>query len=515
MAAVSSILEVDVAVMGRHSATPATDLILAVDQGTTSTRAILFTADGTVRHIARRDLRQIYPRPGWVEHDPEEIWQAVVATCREAIAAAEAMSAGPIAAIGITNQRETTVLWDRADGRPVYNAIVWQDRRTAPLCERWRAEGFSAPVARSTGLVIDPYFSASKIRWLLDEMPDVAKRARAGEIAFGTIDSFLLWRLSGGTRHQTDATNASRTMLYDLHRLAWDQTLLDEFGIPAAILPEVRDTGADYGSTLPALFGDAIPIAGIAGDQQAALIGQACFRPGMVKSTYGTGAFALLHTGAEPAGSAHRLLTTIAYRLGGETAYALEGSIFIAGAAVQWLRDRLKIIAAAPDTQALAEQADPRQRVYFVPGFAGLGAPYWAPEARGAITGLTAECGPAELARATLEAVGYQTRDLTAAMSADSGIAIDTLRVDGGMAASDWTMQFVSDMLGVEVDRPANLESTALGAAFAAGWQAGVMPGPESFADRRRRDRVFTPAMDEPTREALYRGWREAVRRAL
>ena len=511
----SSILEVDVAVMGRHSATPATDLILAVDQGTTSTRAILFTADGTVRHIARRDLRQIYPWPGWVEHDPEEIWQAVVATCREAIAAAEAMSAGPIAAIGITNQRETTVLWDRADGRPVYNAIVWQDRRTAPLCERWRAEGFSAPVARSTGLVIDPYFSASKIRWLLDEMPDVAKRARAGEIAFGTIDSFLLWRLSGGTRHQTDATNASRTMLYDLHRLAWDQTLLDEFGIPAAILPEVRDTGADYGSTLPALFGDAIPIAGIAGDQQAALIGQACFRPGMVKSTYGTGAFALLHTGAEPAGSAHRLLTTIAYRLGGETAYALEGSIFVAGAAVQWLRDRLGVITTAEETQALAKRADPLQRVYFVPGFAGLGAPYWAPDARGTITGLTGACGIAELARATLEAVGYQTRDLIAAMSADSGLVIDTLRVDGGMAASEWTMQFLADILPARVERPASIETTAWGAAYVAGLQRGLCPPPGEMMARWTAERGFVPAMQDEEREARYAGWQKAVAATL
>jgi glycerol kinase len=386
--------------------------LLAIDQGTTSTRAILFDAEGSVKHTARRDLQQIYPRPGWVEHDPEEIWQAVVTTCREAIAAAP----GPVAAIGITNQRETTVLWDRADGRPVHNAIVWQDRRTAPLCERWRAAGFSEPVAARTGLVIDPYFSASKIRWLLDEVPGLAERTRAGGIAFGTIDSFLLWRLTDG-RHQTDVTNASRTMLYDLHRFAWDDTLLESFGIPAAMLPEVRDTGADYGSTLPALFGDAIPIAGIAGDQQAALIGQACFRPGMVKSTYGTGAFALVHTGGKAPTSTHRLLTTIAYRFGGETAYALEGSIFIAGAAVQWLRDRLGVIAAAVETQALAEGADPRQRVYFIPAFAGLGAPHWQPAARGAISGLTAECGVPELARATLEAVGYQTRDLIEAMA--------------------------------------------------------------------------------------------------
>jgi len=489
----------------------ADDYLLAIDQGTTSTRAILFDAAGAVRHIARRDLRQIYPRPGWVEHDPEEIWRAVLATCREAIAAA---GERPVAAIGITNQRETTVLWDRADGKPVHNAIVWQDRRTAPLCERWRAEGFSAPVAERTGLVIDPYFSASKIRWLLDTVPGLKQHAASGDIAFGTIDSFLLWRLTGG-RHQTDVTNASRTMLYDLHRLAWDDALLDGFGIPAAILPEVRDTGADYGSTLPALFGDVIPIAGVAGDQQAALIGQACFRPGMVKSTYGTGAFALVHTGAKPAVSTHKLLTTIAYRLGGETAYALEGSIFIAGAAVQWLRDRLGIIASASETQELAELADPRQRVYFVPGFAGLGAPHWAPEARGTISGLTADCGVVELVRATLEAVGYQTRGLIAAMSADSGLAIDTLRVDGGMAANGWAMQFLADILPARVERPASIETTAWGAAYVAGLQRGICPAPEEMIARWQAARAFAPEMSDEERETRCAGWRKAVAATL
>jgi glycerol kinase len=487
------------------------DYLLAIDQGTTSTRAILFDASGAVHYIARRDLRQIYPQPGWVEHDPEEIWQAVLATCREAISAAGGRA---IAAIGITNQRETTVLWDRVDGRPAHNAIVWQDRRTAPICERWRAEGFSGPVGERTGLVIDPYFSASKIRWLLDHVSGLEERAGNGDIAFGTIDSFLLWRLTGG-RHQTDVTNASRTMLYDLHRLAWDDELLDGFGIPAAILPEVHDTGDDFGSTVPGLFGAAIPIAGIAGDQQAALIGQACFRPGMVKSTYGTGAFALVPTGATPARSSHQLLTTIAYRLGGETAYALEGSIFIAGAAVQWLRDRLGVIAAASDTQALAERADPRQRVYLVPGFAGLGAPYWAPEARGTISGLTAECGVAELARATLEAVGYQTRDLIAAMEADSGLAIDTLRVDGGMAASDWTMQFLADILPARVERPASIETTAWGAAYAAGLQRSLCPAPAEMMARWSAERVFAPAMAEDEREARCAGWRKAVEATL
>lgn len=487
------------------------DYLLAIDQGTTSTRAVLFDAGGTVRHIARQDLRQIYPQPGWVEHDPEEIWQAVVATCREAIAAAQGR---PVAAIGIANQRETTVLWERRSGKPVHNAIVWQDRRTAALCERWREEGFSSAVTERTGLVIDPYFSASKISWLLDTVPGLRERGAAGEIAFGTIDSFLLWRLTGG-RHQTDVTNASRTMLYDLHRFEWDDGLRDGFGIPTSLLPEVRDTGADYGSTLPELFEGAIPIAGITGDQQGALIGQACFRPGMVKSTYGTGAFALLHTGVTPPTSSHKLLTTIAYRFGGETAYALEGSIFIAGAAVQWLRDRLGIIATAAETQELAELADARQRVYFVPGFAGLGAPYWAPDARGAISGLTAECGVPELARATLEAVGYQTRDLITAMSADTGLEIDRLRVDGGMAASAWTMQFLAHILPARVERPTSIETTAWGAAYVAGLQRGLCPPPEEMVGRWQAAHSFVPEMPDDEREERYGGWKRAVAAAL
>ncbi len=486
----------------------APDYLLAIDQGTTSTRAMLFEASGAVRHIARAPLRQIYPRPGWVEHDPEEIWQAVVATCREAIAAAEGR---PIAAIGITNQRETTVLWDRATGRPVHNAIVWQDRRTAELCESWRAAGLADTVAERTGLVIDPYFSASKIRWLLDTLPGLAERARAGEIAFGTIDSFLLWRLTAGRLHATDATNASRTMLFDIRRLAWDDDLIKAFGLPRAVLPEPRDCDGGFASTTAGLFGDSIPIAGVAGDQQAAAIGQACFRPGMVKSTYGTGAFALLHTGAEPARSRHLLLTTLAYRLGGETAYALEGSIFIAGAAVEWLRDRLHAVAAAPETEGLAERADPRQRVYFVPAFAGLGAPHWAPAARAALSGLTAECGLSEIARATLEAVGYQTRDLIAAMTKDCGLAIDRMRVDGGMAASEWTMQFLADIVPARVERPAVLETTAWGAAYVAGLARGLCPAPAAMMARWSAARSFTPAMNAAEREERYAGWRRAV----
>jgi glycerol kinase len=481
--------------------------VLAIDQGTTSTRAILFDADGRPRSTAQIELTQFYPRPGWVEHDPEEIWRSVVSTCREAIAAAE----GPIAAIGVTNQRETTILWERATGRPVHNAIVWQDRRTAELCEQWHADGIAETVAQRTGLVIDPYFSASKIRWLLDTVPGLRERARAGEIAFGTIDSFLLWRLSGGRRHATDVTNASRTMLFDIRQLAWDTDLLGAFGIPPAILPEVLDTGADYGTSSPELLGAAIPIAGIAGDQQAAMIGQACFRPGMIKSTYGTGAFALLNIGREPAASRHRLLTTIAYRLGGETAYALEGSIFVAGAAVKWLRDRLGAIGATAEAETLAARADPQQRLYLVPGFAGLGAPYWSPQARGALIGLTAECGLPEIARATLEAVGYQTRDLVEAMTADAGIAVSTLRVDGGMAASDWTMQFIADILPAIVERPASIETTAWGAAYVAGFVRGLYPEPATMVARWLPERSFAPAMPPVEREVRYTGWRRAV----
>jgi len=481
--------------------------VLAIDQGTTSTRAILFDAAGRARSSAQIALTQLHPRPGWIEHDPEEIWRSVVSTCREAIATAD----GPIAAVGITNQRETAVLWERSTGRPVHNAIVWQDRRTAALCERWHAAGLAEIVARRTGLIVDPYFSASKIRWLLDSVPGLYQRARAGEIAFGTIDSFLLWRLSGGRRHATDVTNAARTMLFDIRRFTWDSELLDAFGIPQALLPEVLDTGADYGETTPDLFGESIPIAGMAGDQQAAAIGQACFRPGMIKTTYGTGAFALLNIGGEPAPSCHKLLTTIAYRLGGATAYALEGSIFVAGGAVQWLRDRLGAITVAAEVASLAEQADPEQRLYLVPGFAGLGAPYWSPHARGALLGLTAGSGLPEIARATLEAVGYQTRDLVEAMVADAGITVDAVRVDGGMAASDWTMQFLADILPASVDRPASVETTAWGVAYVAGLTRGLYPDLETMAARWLPERRFTPQMPEAEREERCAGWRRAV----
>jgi glycerol kinase len=487
--------------------TAASPYILAIDQGTTSTRAILFDGAGRPRCTAQIELTQHHPQPGWVEHDPEEIWRSVVATCREAAAAAD----GPIAAIGITNQRETTVLWERATGIPVHNAIVWQDRRTAGLCERWCGEGLGEIVVQRTGLVVDPYFSASKVTWLLANLAGLRERARAGEIAFGTIDSYLLWRLSGGRRHLTDVTNASRTMMFDIRRSGWDDDLVEAFGIPRAVLPEVLDTDADFGATTPELLGAAIPIAGIAGDQQAALIGQACFRPGMVKSTYGTGAFALLNTGHEPANSRHQLLTTIAYRLRGETAYALEGSIFVAGAAVRWLRDRLGAIATAAEVEELAARADPQQRVYLVPGFAGLGAPYWSPQARGALIGLTAESGLPEIARATLEAVGYQTRDLVEAMTADAGIDVASLRVDGGMAASNWTMQFIADTLPAIVERPASVETTAWGAAYVAGLARGLYPAPEALVEGWRPERRFAPQMPADEREERYTGWRRAV----
>jgi glycerol kinase len=481
--------------------------VLAIDQGTTSTRAILFDREGSMRARAQIELTQRYPQPGWVEHNPAEIWRSVVDTCREVLAAAD----GPIAAIGIANQRETTLLWERASGQPLHNAIVWQDRRTAEYCAGWRRDGLDDLVQTRTGLVIDPYFSAPKICWLLDHVPGLRLRAERGEIAFGTIDSFLLWRLTGGARHATDVTNAARTMLFDIRRFDWDPELLDAFRIPRAILPEVLDTGAAFGAAAPEILGAAIPIAALVGDQQAALIGQGCFRPGMIKSTYGTGAFALLNAGAVPAVPRHRLLTTLAYRLAGHTAYALEGSIFVAGAAVQWLRDRLGIIKTAAEATALAERADPRQRLYLVPGFAGLGAPYWSPQARGALIGLTAECGPAEIARAALEAVGYQTRDLVAAMAADASIDIAELRVDGGMTASDWTMQFLADILPATVERPAVIETTAWGAAYAAGFMRGLYPAPETLTERWRPERRYTPRMSSDEREERYAGWRRAV----
>jgi glycerol kinase len=489
-------------------------VILVIDQGTTSTRAIVFGLDAEPGASAQAEFPQIYPRPGWVEHDPETLWETTLVTAREALKRA-GREAKDLAAIGIANQRETALVWERATGKPIMNAIVWQDRRTAGLCAALKAEGAEREVTATTGLVIDPYFSATKIAWLLDNAEGARAAAERGELAFGTVDTLLLWRLTNGAVHATDATNASRTMLYDIRAGQWDEAMLKLFRVPRALLPEVKDTACEFGTSAPGHLGAPVPIRAMIGDQQSALIGQACVEPGMVKATYGTGAFLLLNIGEKPKPSRHRLLTTVAYQWRGERTYALEGSIFSAGATVQWLRDGLQIIAAAPEAGKRAANVASTGGVYCVPAFAGLGAPYWSSEARAILCGLTRGTSRDAIARAALESVGYQTRDLIEAMSADAGQAIGLIRVDGGMAASDWTMQFVADMGGVPVDRPANLESTALGAAFAAGWQAGVYPGPESFADRRRCDRLFTPAMDEATREALARGWREAVKRAL
>ena len=494
--------------------------VLAIDQGTTSSRAILFDADLAPGASAQQEFAQIYPASGWVEHDPEDIWQSVLATCRAAIAKG-GLSARDIAAIGITNQRETVVLWDRATGKPLHNAIVWQDRRTADLCARLKADGHEAMVQEKTGLLLDPYFSGTKLAWLLDHVEGARARAEAGELAFGTIDSWLIWKLTGGAVHATDATNAARTLLYNIREGHWDAAICALLNIPESLLPEVRDCAADYGTTDPALLGGAIPIMGVAGDQQAATIGQACFQPGMMKSTYGTGCFALLNTGDTLVRSANRMLGTIAYQLDGKTTYALEGSIFIAGAVVQWLRDGLKIIDSAPQTQALAEAADPGQQLYLVPAFTGLGAPYWDPECRGAIFGLARNSGPAEFARAALESVGYQTRDLWEAMAADwraetgKELGAATLRVDWGMSASDWTMQFLADILGAPVDRPRVLETTALGAAWLAGMRAGIYPDQAGFAATWALDRNFAPAMDDATRSARYAGWKDAISRTL
>ena len=485
--------------------------ILAIDQGTTSSRAILF--DGKLRVVAtaQEEFPQHYPASGWVEHDPSDLWSTVAGTARAVIEKA-GISATDIAAIGITNQRETTLIWDRKTGEPIHNAIVWQDRRTADICATLKAAGHEPMVTARTGLLLDPYFSGTKIKWLLDTVPGARDRAQRGELAFGTVDTFLIWKLTGGRVHATDATNAARTLIYDIATGEWDADICSLLGIPLSLLPEVRDCAADFGTTRADLFGRKIPILGVAGDQQAATIGQACFQPGMMKSTYGTGCFALLNTGADMVPSKNRLLTTIAYRLNGQTTYALEGSIFIAGAVVQWLRDGLKIIGSAAETQALADAADPAQDLVLVPAFTGLGAPYWRPDCRGAVYGLTRNSGPAEFARAALECVGFQTRDLLEAMRADWGAAAEgVLRVDGGMTASDWTMQFLADIIGAPVDRPAVTETTALGAAYLAGLQAGICPDPAEFQTHWALERRFAPQMAEAERAAKYARWGRAV----
>jgi len=486
--------------------------VLAIDQGTTSTRAIVFDAQGQPVGVARREFAQHYPADGWVEHDPEDIWRDTVTVLREAVAAAN-LTVSDIAAIGITNQRETTVVWDRATGAPIHKAIVWQDRRTAGTCRTLVEEGFLPLVQARTGLLIDAYFSATKIAWILDNVPGARARAERGELCFGTIDSFLLHRLTGGAVHATDATNASRTLLFDIHRQDWDDELLALFRVPRAMMPDVLDSSAEFGATTPDLLGRPVPITGIAGDQQAATFGQACFEPGMVKSTYGTGCFALLNTGAEPVRSGNNLLTTVAYRLDGKPTYALEGSIFVAGAAVKWLRDGLGIITHASQTDDLATRVPDSHGVYLVPAFVGLGAPHWDPHARAAISGLTLDAGPAHIARAALEAVAYQTRDLRDAMRADWPAPAGALRVDGGMAANDWLCQFLADMLEVPVERPAVIETTALGAACLAGLKVGLYPDQAAVAGAWRCERRFEPRMEAAKRDRLYGGWLDAVDR--
>ena len=486
--------------------------ILAIDQGTTSSRAILFSASGRPEHVAQQEFAQHFPNDGWVEHDGEEIWSSTLAVCREVLEKA-GISASEVAGIGITNQRETTLVWDAASGELLYRAIVWQDRRPASYCAELKAAGHEAMISERTGLLIDPYFSATKLRWILDNVPGARARAERNELRFGTVDCFLLWRLTGGKVHRTDATNASRTMLFNIHTQQWDDDLLQLLDIPASLLPEVMDSAADFGQTAPEVLGASIPVCGIAGDQQAALIGQACFEPGMVKSTYGTGCFMVMNTGSTPIRSQNRLLTTVGYRLNGQTSYALEGSIFVAGAAIQWLRDGLKLIQHAGETEALARQAGEHTGVYLVPAFTGLGAPYWDPTARGAIFGLTRDTGIAQIVAAGLQSVCFQTRDLLEAMQADGAQSTAALRVDGGMVINNWVVQELANILGVTVDRPQVTETTALGAAYLAGLQLGIFKDLNDIASHWACERTFAPEMAETQRDALYEGWLDAIRR--
>ncbi len=487
------------------------DFILAIDQGTTSSRAIVFDRGGQICGVGQQEFQQFYPRDGWVEHDPEEIWETTLSSCRAAIAAA-GIDAAQLAGIGITNQRETTLVWDRSSGEAVYPAIVWQDRRTADWIAQLKAQGLENTVNKRTGLLLDPYFSGSKLAWILDNVPGARQRAEAGELAFGTVDCYLLWRLTGGRQHATDASNASRTLLFNIHRQCWDEELLELFNIPQALLPEVKNSCDDFGESLPELLGRSLPIASLIGDQQAATVGQACFTPGMAKSTYGTGCFVMLNTGSKALTSSNRLLTTVAYRIGGEVCYALEGSIFMAGAAVQWLRDGLQLIGSAAETQVLAESVNSANGVFMVPAFTGLGAPYWDPDARGAILGLTRDTGIAHIARATLESVCYQTRDLLEAMAGD-GADIQHLRVDGGMVVNDWLVQRLADTLACHCQRPAVTETTALGAAYLAGLQLGWYASLDEIVAMWREERGFVPEMSEVDRETRYHGWKKAVAR--
>ncbi len=491
----------------------AAELVLAIDQGTTSSRALVFDARAEVVATAQAEFPQIYPAEGWVEHDPEAIWETTLSTAREAMAQAERRG-GRVVAIGVANQRETAIVWERDDGRPIHNAIVWQDRRTAARCRELEAQGALEAVRARTGLLLDPYFSATKIAWILDHVGGARARAERGELAFGTVDSFLVSRLTGGATHATDATNASRTSLYDIHKGAWSRELCTLFGVPRAMLPDVRDSSADFGATPTELFGRPLPILGAVGDQQAASAGQACFAPGDAKCTFGTGGFLLVNTGETPVESQNRLLTTVALQLEGRVTYALEGSIFVAGAAVQWLRDGLGVIRTAAETQALAQGLASNGGVYLVPAFTGLGAPHWDPDARGALFGLTRATGPAQLARAALEAVAYQTRDLLAAVGQD-GAPVETLRVDGGLAANDWTLQFLADVAQLDIERPTALETTALGAAYMAGRRAGVYGDLDAFRTLGACSDRFTPKMADDERARLLTGWRDAVGRTL
>lgn len=486
--------------------------LLSIDQGTTSTRAVLVDHQGQLLESSQQEFKQYYPEDGWVEHDPEEIWRSTVQVCQQVLAKT-ADGAASIAAIGITNQRETTLIWDRATGEPIYPAIVWQDRRTAQACVKLKSRVDEAEVQAKTGLLIDPYFSATKIAWILDQVDGARERAERGELAFGTIDCFLLWRLTGGKVHTTDASNASRTLLFNIHSQSWDEELLDLFRVPRSLLPTVEDCAANFGLTQAELLGAEIPICGMAGDQQAALIGQAGFHKGMLKSTYGTGCFMILNTGKDCVMSKHRLLATVAYRLNGEVTYGLEGSIFIAGAAVQWLRDGLELIGHAGETEALAQAVDHDHGVYMVPAFTGLGAPYWDPDARGALLGLTRDTDIKAIVSAGLQSVGYQTRDLVEAMRADGASELQELRVDGGMVVNNWVVQFLSDILDIPVERPAIVETTALGAAYLAGLQIGMFDSLESIAKLWSCERRFVPHMESAARDHLYQGWLDAVAR--
>lgn len=487
--------------------------ILAIDQGTTSSRAIVFSPESDIIAVAQQEFAQHYPNDGWVEHDPEDIWNSTLSVCQQALKKANDKGA-EVVAIGVTNQRETTLVWDRSTGKPIYNAIVWQDRRTAKQCQKLEDEGYLSEIQKRTGLLLDPYFSASKVSWILDNVEGARTRAENGELAFGTVDCFLIWRLTGGKTHATDITNASRTNLYNIHELQWDSSLLDIFAVPNSVLPEVKQCSDDFGITDSALLGASIPILGVAGDQQAAAIGQCCFTQGSIKSTYGTGCFVLLNTGEKAFHSKNQLLTTVAYQIGGKTCYALEGSIFIAGAAVQWLRDGLEVISDASETEALANSLEYDHGVYLVPAFSGMGAPYWNPEARGAIYGLTRGTTNAHLARAALESVCYQTADLLEAMAND-GVSLTKLRVDGGMVGNNWVCQFLTDILNVPVQRPNIMETTALGAAYLAGLKAGIYPSLNALASKNQIDRDFSPSLNVKKREKLLGGWSKAISSTL